>query len=145
MFNNPRLAAQSVRTILLLLIALPILVAAQSESSEAAVYRHIKSFQLSGGKAEVSNLTLKRDRVVMTFTGTFYFTKPVSGKVTGAVFVGRGTFNAPAPPSDFERTNLKRLLKVDAINSDFSVSGFTTSRSLRTSSSTRYKISRMVR
>ncbi len=93
---------------------------AQTDPSGLAAYEQIKAFQLNGGKAEVSNLSLKRDRVTMTFTGTFYFPQPVLGKVTGAVFVGRGTMTAPAPPSDFERANLKRLLKSDTVSSDFS-------------------------
>src|SRR5262245_6798125 len=61
------------------------------QASEAkSLYDGIKSFALTGGSAEVSNLTLKRDRVEMTFNGTFYFAAPANGKVTGAVFVGDG-------------------------------------------------------
>ena len=44
----------------------------------------------------------------MTFNGTFYFSEPVLGKVTGAVFIGRGLLALPAPPSEFERANMKR-------------------------------------
>lgn len=84
------------------------------------LYNQIKAFSLTGGgAAEVSNLLLKRDRAVMNFTGTFYFAAPVAGKITGAVFVGRGTFRAEVPPSDFERNNMKRLLDADAVDSDF--------------------------
>src|SRR5262245_20609166 len=46
-----------------------------------AVYDHIKSFALTGESAEVTSLALVRDRVEMTFTGTFYFTAPVEGKI----------------------------------------------------------------
>lgn len=84
------------------------------------LYNQIKAFSLTGGKADVNALLLKRDRVEMTFNGTFYFAAPVSGKITGAVFVGQGTFRAQAPPADFERANLKRLIGVDhAVESDF--------------------------
>ena len=83
------------------------------------IYDQIKGFQLNGGSAEVSGLTLKRDRVEMTFTGTFYFAAPVEGVVTGAVFSGQGTMRAAAPPSDFEKENVKRLLNADAVESDF--------------------------
>ena len=93
---------------------------AQTETTGLAVYEQIKSFQLTGGKAEVSNLVLKRDRVTMTLTGTLYFSSPVQGKVTGAVFVGQGKLSAPPPSSEFERANLKRLLKADQVSSDFS-------------------------
>jgi hypothetical protein len=117
MFNTLRSVAQSVRTIFLLLIVLPFFVSAQSP--DAGIYEQIKAFQLNGGKAELSNVTFKRDRVTMTLNGTIYFSAPASDKVTGAVFVGRGSFMAQAPPSDFERANLKRFLKSEAVTSDF--------------------------
>ncbi len=83
------------------------------------VYDQIKAFALTGGSADVSGLTLKRDRVEMTFTGTFYFGAPTGGTVTGAVFVGQGTMRAEAPPSDFERENVRRLIGADLVESDF--------------------------
>jgi len=84
------------------------------------LYDHIKAFKLTGGTADVTNLTLKRDRVEMTFTGTFHFAGPAEGgAVTGAVFTGQGTMKAAAPPTDFERENVKRLLGADAVESDF--------------------------
>ncbi len=83
------------------------------------LYDQIKSFQLTGGKAEVSNLVLKRDRMTITFTGTFYFAAPVEGKVTGAVFVGKGAFSSGSAPSDIERASVRRLLKADLVESDF--------------------------
>jgi len=84
-----------------------------------ALYRTIQSFELTGGTARVENLTLKRDRAQMTFTGSFYFAAPANGRVTGAVFVGVGTFRAEVPPSRFERDNLRRLLHADIVESDF--------------------------
>jgi hypothetical protein len=83
------------------------------------VYDQIKAFALSGESADVTNLALTRDRVEMTFTGTFYFTAPVEGRVTGAVFVGQGTLKAELPPSDFEKDNVRRLLGADLVESDF--------------------------
>jgi hypothetical protein len=94
----------------------PIL-AAQLAAKSA--YDQINAFSLGGGKVDVTNLVLKRDRVVMTFTGTFYFATPVGGATTGAVFVGQGTFAAEAPPVGFEKLNLKRFLKTDAVKSNF--------------------------
>jgi hypothetical protein len=83
------------------------------------LYTRVKGFTL-GSTAQVSGLVLKRDRLEMTFNGTFYLASPVAGKVTGAVFVGQGQFRAQTPPSDFEKGNLKRLLGVeDAVESDF--------------------------
>lgn len=84
-----------------------------------SIYNQIKSFTLNGGKADVSGLVLKKDRVEMTFTGTFYFSSPVNGKVTGAIFVGQGSFHSEVPPSIFEKNNVKRLLNADVIESDF--------------------------
>jgi hypothetical protein len=84
-----------------------------------ALYRTIQSFELTGGSVRVDGLTLKRDRAQMTFTGTFYFAAPADGRITGAVFVGQGTFRADAPQSRFEQDNLRRLLHADAVESDF--------------------------
>jgi hypothetical protein len=84
-----------------------------------AVYDQIKAFALTGESAEVTNLALARDRVEMTFTGTFYFTAPVEGRVTGAVFVGQGTLRAAVPPGEFEKDNVRRLLGADLVESDF--------------------------
>ena len=94
------------------------------ENGGRTVYNQIKAFTLNGGKAEVSGLALKRDRVEMTFTGTFYFTAPVEGKVTGAVFVGQGNFKAELPPSKFEKDNVKRLLNAETVESDFKTAVF---------------------
>lgn len=106
-----------------LLIALCLIatqgLAQQKSASGLNLYNEIKSFSLGGGSVTVSRLTLSRDRARMTFTGTFYFATPVDGRVTGAVFIGDGKFSAIAPPSDFEKKNLKRLLGEDFVESDF--------------------------
>src|SRR5437870_3513917 len=92
---------------------------AQNADPADRLYKQLHAFTLGGGSAPVTNLVLKRDRVEMTFTGTFYFTEPADGHVTGAVFVGQGTVHAEPPPSDFERDNLHRLVGADALDSDF--------------------------
>jgi hypothetical protein len=83
------------------------------------LYDKIKAISLTGGSAEAKGLTLKRDRAVMTFDGTFYFASPVEGHVTCAVFIGQGRFHAEVPPSDFEKDNVKRLLGDEVVESDF--------------------------
>jgi Peptidase family M1 domain len=83
------------------------------------LYNELKAFSLTGGTAEVSGLTIQRDRVAITFTGTFYFAAPVGGKVTGAVFVGQGNLRSEVPASIFEKNNVKRLLDADVVESDF--------------------------
>ena len=100
---------------------LPTAVLAQDDASAKGkeLYERVKAFSLSGGAAAVKDLKLARDRVQITFTGTFYFTAPVNGQVTGAVFVGDGLFSAPVPPNDFEKDNVKRLLGTNVIESDF--------------------------
>jgi hypothetical protein len=82
-------------------------------------YDLIRSFALDGDAATVEELPFKRDRVEMTFTGTFYFATPVDGKCSGAVFVGRGMVRAAVPPSEFEKDNVRRLLQSDVVESDF--------------------------
>jgi hypothetical protein len=87
--------------------------------NEKDVYERLKAFSLGGGSVTVDGLTLTRDRVQMTFTGTFYWATPVDGRVTGAVFVGEGRFSAAVPPNEFEKENVKRLLGAEAVESDF--------------------------
>jgi hypothetical protein len=94
--------------------------AVPAQESASAIYQQLKSFELSGGSAPASNVVLKRDRGEMTFSsGTFYFQAPVGGKVRGAVFIGQGTFRAEVPPNQFEKEFVQRLLKADAVESDF--------------------------
>jgi hypothetical protein len=84
------------------------------------VYQQIKAFALTGGTSDVSNFVLKRDRMEMTFNGTFFFAAPVNGHVTGAVFVGQGTVHADVPAFPvFEKDSVKRLLNADVFDSDF--------------------------
>lgn len=85
-----------------------------------SLYEQLKAFTLSGGSAAVQNVVLKRDRAEMTFTGTFWFTSDAGGRVTGAVFIGNGSFRAAVPDSDFEKAQVRRLIGSDDISSDFS-------------------------
>ena len=103
-----------------LCLALLASVPAQAQSGRA-IYNQLKSPALTGGTVTASNLILKRDRVTLTFNGTFYFMPPIEGKITGAVFIGTGTFQAEIPPNQFEKENIKRLLGVEnaALESDF--------------------------
>ena len=89
-----------------------------------ALYDQVKAFGLTGGTTTVEQLVLTRDRVSMTLTGALYFAAPVNGKVTGAVFIGEGAVRAEAPPSSFERDNLKRMLGADLVETDFKTAVF---------------------
>jgi hypothetical protein len=97
---------------------------AQENLSDKDFYDRLKSFSLGGGSATVSNLVLKRDRMQMSFTGTFYFADPVDGHVTGAVFIGEGNFSAQVPGGGFEEDNIKRLLGASSVESDFKTAVF---------------------
>lgn len=94
---------------------------AQDASPEKSkeLYEQIKTFALGGGSAGAKGLVLGRDRAKITFDGTFYFSAPVQGRVTGAVFIGNGSFSTEIPPNEFEKENVKRLLGADIIESDF--------------------------
>ncbi len=100
--------------------ALPVLLCTSIAQAQSGidVYRQLARFDLSGARVRVSRLTLRRDRVSMTFSGAFYLEAPVAGQVRGAVFLGQGTFTA-GPPSAFERDNLRRMLKADRVESSF--------------------------
>lgn len=109
----------------LLLLAVVLLTATPASAQEnlsakgKEIYDQIKAFSLTGGSAEASGLTLKRDRAEITFTGTFYFGSPVQGLVTGAVFIGQGTFRAEVPSTGFEMDNVRRMLGAEVVESDF--------------------------
>jgi hypothetical protein len=61
-------------------------------ANQHPTYRELRAIRVGGEAVAVSNLVLKRDVAIFTFTsGTFSFLQPVNGKVTGAVFIGNGT------------------------------------------------------
>ena len=110
--------------VILLLITAALFAASVSAQADISVsgkqlYSQVKSFSLGGGSITVNALAFSRDRAQMTFSGTFYFSTPVDGRVTGAVFVGKGKIRVDVPPNDFEKENLKRLLGVDVLESSF--------------------------
>ena len=118
---TPRILTHSLMIVALFVIA----PAASAQSITPAVsgkelYDQIKAFSLGGGASVVKGLTLRRDRGVMIFDGTFYFATPINGHVTGAVFVGNGRFSAEVAPGEFEIQNVRRLLNSDIVAGDFS-------------------------
>jgi len=82
-------------------------------------YNQLKAFKLGQQAVRVENLKLERDRLEMTFTGTFYLAEPVAGKVRGAVFLGQGVLRTE-PWSAFEKENVKRFLKEETVEATFS-------------------------
>lgn len=83
-------------------------------------YQQLRNLTLSGEAVNLSNVDLKRDAATFHLrSGTVCFVTPVAGKVTGAVFVGNGSFVLD-PPSAQERGMLKLLTKEDSFNESFS-------------------------
>jgi hypothetical protein len=84
-----------------------------------STYQQLRRIGLSGEAVSVSDFILRRDAGVFTFkTGTFYFTAPVEGKITGAVFLGQGEF-ALNPPLSYERVSLSRITKEPTMTERF--------------------------
>jgi hypothetical protein len=88
------------------------------------LYDALKQFDLTGGVAQADGMVLQRDRVKMTFNGTFYFESPIEGRIRGAVFIGQGEVVANPPDDTFERTNVQRMIKADRVESTFKTAVF---------------------
>jgi len=83
-------------------------------------YVKVRNIDISGEVVEVKDLVLKRDAGTFTFkSGRFFFLSPVEGKITGAVFVGDGSFSL-VPPIDVERRSLQMFTRDQRIDEDFS-------------------------
>ncbi|MCI0351875.1 MAG: hypothetical protein L0Z53_20840 [Acidobacteriales bacterium] len=84
------------------------------------VYRQLREINIGSENSTVANFVLKRDAGTFNFkSGTFYFLTPVEGKVTGAVFLGEGTFMLE-PPNASERRSLRLLTKEAEMVESFS-------------------------
>jgi hypothetical protein len=84
-----------------------------------AAYRQLRNLLPSGAVVPVSKLVLRRDAAALTFEeGELAFFGEVNGKVTGAVFQGKGHLHL-IPPTDIERHNLEILTKRQAFDEDF--------------------------
>ena len=113
-------------TVCLLLFVFQPLVNAQDNTSakDLTLYSQIKSFSLTGGAVDVKGLVVKKDRAQITLDGTLYLAAPANGQITGAVFIGEGTFALETPPTDFEQANIRRLTGMDAIQTDLKTAVF---------------------
>jgi len=102
----------------LFLLAIPV-ASAQSGPNSDPAYVALRSLTLGNEAVSASQLDLKRDAGTFRLnSGTVCFTAPVNGKITGAVFVGDGTFLLN-PPTDSERKSLKYLTKEEEFNEKF--------------------------
>lgn len=109
-------------------VAQPVEAIAQTQSaspSSAApsprqLYEQLQALRVDGANVyAVRDLTVRRDGVAFTFAdGKLAFLQPVDGRITGAVFVGRGRVFA-VPPDPAERASLARFLRVPLIDAEF--------------------------
>lgn len=98
----------------------PAPVGAPAAANSDPTYQQLRNVGLSGEVAAANNLVLKRDAGTFTFrSGSLYFLAPVNGKVTGAVFVGDGSFTL-APPLEVEKRTLSLLTKGSGLAEEFS-------------------------
>ena len=82
-------------------------------------YAALRADLPGGDSATVKDLTLEREGGAFHFdAGDFYFYSPVEGRVTGAVFVGRGRFDL-APKQASEQKSLALLTKSSTMTQEF--------------------------
>lgn len=95
------------------------LAAAPAAANSNPTYQQLRNVGLSGEVAAANNLVLKRDAGVFTFrSGNFYFLAAVNGKVTGAIFLGNGSFEL-VPPLEMEKRTLSLLTKEPGMTEGF--------------------------
>jgi hypothetical protein len=100
------------------LLSLSTRAAAQSANA-SATYADLRNLALGTESVSISDYDLKRDAGTFRFrSGTVCFVAPVNNKVTGAIFVGDGTFLLN-PPTEAERKSLQYLSKSPEFNEHF--------------------------
>ena len=79
-------------------------------------YQALRTRITNGGAFTVQNIVLKRDAGVITLSsGTVFLFGPVSGRITGAVFLGEGILHVE-PPVPSERAQLKAVMKTEVLD-----------------------------
>lgn len=86
-----------------------LLTAAAARAEADPTYTALRAAKPAGAAVAVQDLTLERDVFLFKFVrGSFQFLEPVAGRVTGAVFVGEGTWLLN-PAHEVERRHLALL------------------------------------
>ena len=89
--------------------------AANSNGTYAALRTDVPT----GDGVNVENFTLQREGASFHFIeGSFYFYAPVNGRITGAVFLGKGHFNL-TPKAVSEQHSLARLTASGVLEQEF--------------------------
>lgn len=105
--------------LLALAIGLTGVASAQHAPNTNPAYQQLRALLPGPPTVFVENVVLKRDVAVFTFIqGDFAFFGEVNGKVTGAVFLGRGHLHL-TPPTSMERHSLQILTKKPEFDEDF--------------------------
>jgi hypothetical protein len=81
-------------------------------------YKELRGIAVGADAYQVTDLVLAKDAASFTLTGTLHLLPPVQGKVTGAVFLGKGTM-AYVPPIAAERSMLRNLTREPEFNETF--------------------------
>ena len=82
------------------------------------VYKELRNVSVGTEAYQVSHFVLDKDAASFNLTGTLYMLAPVQGKVTGAVFVGKGTMTY-TPPLTAERNMLRNLTRGEEFSESF--------------------------
>jgi len=92
----------------------------QGYNEVAKLYDQIKNTSFDENKvAELDSLVLKRDAGLFRLNkGKLCLFQPTQGRVTGAVFVGKGVFEL-SPPTEIEKYQLKRFTNQENLNTEF--------------------------
>jgi hypothetical protein len=88
------------------------------------LYQALRTRVVNGDAFTVENLVLRRDAGVFTLeSGTVYLYGAIAGRVTGAVFLGKGALHVE-PPSVMERRQLKEVMKTEVLDQPFTSAVF---------------------
>jgi hypothetical protein len=90
---------------------------APQEGNTDPAYKALRNIG-TGDMLPAKELVLQRDLGKFVLNGVLTFLAPVNGKVTGAVFFGRGSFEL-IPPIEVERRSLAELTKEPALHEEF--------------------------
>src|SRR3954452_21075223 len=103
-------------------VTLPTMPGEPQKPNTHAAYKALRNIS-SGETFQVKDLQLKRDAGLFNLTGSLVLLAPVNGKVTGAVFFGKGTFSM-VPPLEVEKKNLAILTKEAGVHEEFNKAVF---------------------